>query len=215
MKADAFDFTPDLEATYHVKIQGQLLDDDNDSSTAEPPASSSTEEEGAEGSSGPAKPPSTKAPKPRFTHFFQRMEVEFDKSYSRAAANQTVSWVKARSSKTTASVEDYDELCFERNGSENMNITIVLTRHEDPERYKLSEELADIVDMPEANRQEVLTAIWEYIKFEGLQEDEEKRIFRCDELLKKVCTWTYKDDLPFSLLERLIRTMAIVRLTTV
>ncbi|ROT43360.1 hypothetical protein SODALDRAFT_37335 [Sodiomyces alkalinus F11] len=183
VKTDAFDFSRNLEASYRVKIEGRLLDDDDDSLSEQ---ASSASEEGAEGSSGSTRPARPKARGPSFTHFFQRMEVEFDKSYSRAAANQTVSWVKARSSKSTASVEDFDELTFKRNGSENMNITIFLTRHEDPERYKLSNDLSDIVDMPDANRQDVLTGIWEYIKFMGLQEDEEKRIFRCDELLKKI-----------------------------
>ncbi|KAI8630849.1 hypothetical protein F5Y19DRAFT_36362 [Xylariaceae sp. FL1651] len=57
-------------------------------------------------------------------------------------------------------------------------------RHEDPERYALSPILEDIVDMREATRQEIVMGIWEYIKLMGLQEDEEKRNFRCDELLR-------------------------------
>jgi SWI/SNF-related matrix-associated actin-dependent regulator of chromatin subfamily D len=81
---------------------------------------------------------------------------------------------------------DFDEFTFKRNGDENMNITINLYRHEDPERYELSPDLAEIVDMHEATRQEAVMAVWEYIKLMNLQEDEEKRNFRCDDLLRKV-----------------------------
>ena len=67
-----------------------------------------------------------------------------------------------------------------------MNITINLTRHEEPERYNISQDLDDIIDSTEATRQEAVMGVWEYIKMMGLQEDEEKRNFRCDDLLKKV-----------------------------
>lgn len=86
----------------------------------------------------------------------------------------------------TPTAAEFDEFCFKRNGDENINITIKLVRHEEPERFLLSPELAAVVDMQEASRQEAMMAVWEYIRFYGLQEDEEKRNFRCDELLKKV-----------------------------
>ena len=81
---------------------------------------------------------------------------------------------------------EFDEFCFKRDGDEKLNISINLVRHEEPERFLLSPELAAVVDMHEASRQEAMMAVWEYIRFYGLQEDEEKRNFRCDDLLKKV-----------------------------
>lgn len=83
---------------------------------------------------------------------------------------------------------DFDEFTFKRNGDENMNITINLQRHESPERYQLTPELAQIVDMKEATQHEAVMALWEYIRLSGLQEDEERRNFRCDSYLKKVST---------------------------
>lgn len=79
-----------------------------------------------------------------------------------------------------------------------MNITINLQRHESPERYQLTPELAQIVDMKEATQHEAVMALWEYIRLSGLQEDEERRNFRCDSYLKKVSTWaTTQQPSPF------------------
>lgn len=159
-----------MEASYRVKIEGRLLDDEYAAKASPDSAESNAHR------------------KPKFTHFFDKVEVEFDKSHSRATADQAVTWQKSRAVKGNTTPEDFDELTFKRHGDENMNVTLILSRFEDPERYKLSPALADVVDMSEATRQQVMAGIWEYIRFMGLQEDEEKRSFRCDELLKQVCS---------------------------
>lgn len=126
-------------------------------------------------------------PRYRFSHFFKALHVDFPAS--RGGAEQSVEWKKPErvgGSPNLPAAADFDELTFKRNGDENLNITINLIRHEEPERYALSPELEDIVDMREATRQEIVMGVWEYIKMMGLQEDEEKRQFRCDELLRSV-----------------------------
>lgn len=81
---------------------------------------------------------------------------------------------------------DFDQLEFKRGGDENINITINLVRDETPERFQLSPALADILDTNEATRAEAVMGIWEYIKAMGLQEEDEKRSFDCDDRLKAV-----------------------------
>lgn len=133
------------------------------------------------------KPKSQKAPKYRFSHFFKALSVDFPNS--RKGIDQVVEWKKperAGPSSSLPAAADFDELTFKRSGDENINITINLFRHEEPERYAVSQDLEDIVDLSEATRQEIVMGIWEYIKLMGLQEDEEKRNFRCDDLLRKV-----------------------------
>ncbi|CRK22115.1 hypothetical protein BN1708_013305 [Verticillium longisporum] len=181
LAVDTFDFTPNVEASYRVKIEGRLLDDGYDNSSDEPDGSDSGDD-----SSG------SKSTTQRFTHFFKHLTVEFDTSRSRAAADQTVTWnkfdtTKPNHAKSPASTEA-DELTFKRNGDENMNITIKLTRQESPERHRVRPELAEIIDMVEATRQEAIMGVWDYIRASGLQEDEEKRHFRCDALLRKIVT---------------------------
>lgn len=126
-------------------------------------------------------------PAPRFSHFFKSLTVDFPPTARRP--DQGVEWKKpdrSQPSPNPPAAAEFDDFCFKRNGDENVNITINLVRHEEPERFSLSPELASVVDMHEASRQEAMMAVWEYIRFYGLQEDEEKRNFRCDDLLKKV-----------------------------
>ncbi|KAK6226205.1 SWI/SNF complex protein (SWIB/MDM2 domain-containing protein) [Colletotrichum tabaci] len=184
LSVDSFDFTPSAEPSYKVKIEGRLLEDGQEDGSEEYTQNSDhVVGGGAAGSRRQSSLPT--AEKQRFSHFFKALNVDFDRTRSRAASDQTVEWKKPATVNAAAGAE-FDEFTFKRSGDETMNITINLHRQEDPERYLLSPELADIVDMPQASRQEAVLAVWEYIKMMGLQEDEEKRNFRCDELLKKI-----------------------------
>lgn len=203
MSVDAFDFSPNMEASYRVKIEGRLLDegDGSEDDTAQSGADTAALAAGDadkmdEDSSTPQKPKTNqpKSSKPKFSHFIKALSVDFDRSRFRNGAEQSVEWKKPdqnmrnQSGASLPAAADFDELAFKRNGDENMNITINLFRHETPERFQLSPELAEVVDMTEATQQEAVMGLWEYIRLWGLQEDEEKRNFRCDELLKKVCS---------------------------
>lgn len=170
-----------MEASYRVKIEGYLLDEDD--SVVEQPKSDRPEDKPAT--------TETNQKRHRFSHFFQSISVDFDHSRFRNGAEHTVEWRRPEGSQNQAAPaasadSDFDEFTFKRNGDENINITVKLQRHESPERYQLSPELAQVVDMTEATQHEAVMALWEYIRLSGLQEDEERRNFRCDVYLKKV-----------------------------
>ncbi|KAG5930663.1 hypothetical protein E4U42_000003 [Claviceps africana] len=201
LNVDAFDFTPNMAASYRVKIQGYLLDADEITVPASSLQRRKTDfaaftrsEDLQDKDVLRERPPQSLEPflsKYRFSHFFRRLTAEFDHPRLGNGTEQAVEWKKpdplSKSSSTTPGpASDFDEFTFKRNGDENVNITINLHRHEVPERYGLSPELAEVVDMTEATQQQAVTALWEYIRTWNLQEDEEKRNFRCDELLKKV-----------------------------
>lgn len=178
-----------MEASYRVKIEGRLLDNE-DEEAEQSTAQDAANEEGEDSNDSASKQKS--AEKPRFSHFFKSLTVDFDRSRFRTGNEHTVEWKKPDASArnqpaaSLPAAADFDELTFKRNGDENQNITINLFRQESPERYQLSPELADVVDMKDATHQEAVMGLWEYIKLLGLQEDEEKRNFRCNEPLKKV-----------------------------
>ncbi|KAL2195668.1 hypothetical protein P885DRAFT_70292 [Corynascus similis CBS 632.67] len=202
LNVDTFDFSSNLESSYRVKIEGRLLDDEYELEADEEErkgsddntSSNKTEADGDKmETDSPSKTKAKPAPvkRPRLSHFFKALTVEFDRQKSgRQGADTSVEWKKPDRTPAGAgnlpAMADFDEFTFKRNGDENMNITINLYRHEDPERFELTPALADIIDMREATRQEAVMALWEYIKLMNLQEDEEKRNFRCDDLLRKV-----------------------------
>lgn len=195
LNVDAFDFTPNMEASYRVKIEGRLLDDeaeaDEDSNEADKAADGDKMDEDNAPTQKP-KAGASNSQRYRFSHFFKEMTVDFDRARFRNGAEQSVEWKKpepatrGQAGANLPPAADFDELTFKRNADENINITIKLLRHESPERYLLSPELAEVVDMTEATQQEAVMGLWEYVRLMGLQEDEEKRNFRCDDLLKKV-----------------------------
>ncbi|KAI1293367.1 hypothetical protein F5Y03DRAFT_374052 [Xylaria venustula] len=189
LNVDTFDFSSNLEPTYRVKIEARLLDDDddidNDNNSEDTKTGADDPDKMEEDGPADTKSKTAKPPRYRFSHFFKALNVDFPPS--QGGAEQSVEWKKPErvgGSPNLPAAADFDELTFKRNGDENLNITINLVRHEEPERYALSPVLEDIVDMREATRQEIVMGVWEYIKMMGLQEDEEKRNFRCDELLR-------------------------------
>ncbi|KAI0137431.1 putative 3-phosphoinositide dependent protein kinase-1 [Xylariales sp. AK1849] len=198
LNVDSFDFSSNLEPTYRVKIEGRLLDDDNDPDKVDETEAPDTKTDPDKmDEDGDSKPKAAKAPRYRFSHFFRALNVDFPAN--RKGVDQSVEWKKPERAGTSSNLPaaaDFDELTFKRSGDENLNVTINLTRHEDPERYALSPEMQDVVDKPEATRQEAVMAIWDYIKFTGLQEDEDKRTFRCDELLKKALGGLEQGNIP-------------------
>ncbi|TGJ86059.1 hypothetical protein E0Z10_g2723 [Xylaria hypoxylon] len=182
INVDTFDFSSNLEPTYRVKIEARLLDDDDDLDNDDEPedTKSGTDDPDRMEEDGPVdtKSRTTKPPRYRFSHFFKALYVDFPTN--RGGTEQSVEWKKPErvgGGTNLPAAADFDELTFKRNGDENLNITINIIRHEEPERYALSPELEDIVDMREATRQEIVMGVWEYIKMMGLQEDEEKRHF--------------------------------------
>ncbi|OIW27994.1 hypothetical protein CONLIGDRAFT_579297 [Coniochaeta ligniaria NRRL 30616] len=195
LSIDSFDFPASLESSYRVKIEGRLLDDEDDTDkededkTGEEVDSADKMDTDIASKQKQQKPVSAKpGQRYRFSHFFKALSVDFDRKRALVGTESSVEWKKP--DKTPASsnlpaAADFDELTFKRNGDENQNITINLYRHED-DRFEVSPELAEIIDMREATRQEAIMGLWEYIKLMNLQEDEEKRNFRCDELLRKV-----------------------------
>jgi chromatin remodeling complex protein RSC6 len=195
LSLDSFDFPASLESSYRVKIEGRLLDEEDDADkddeddAGEEVDSADKMDTDAASKQKQQKPVSAKpGQRYRFSHFFKMLTVDFDRKRAIPGIEMSVEWKKP--DKTPASsnlpaAADFDELTFKRNGDENQNITINLYRHED-DRFEVSPDLADIIDMREATRQEATMGMWEYIKLMNLQEDEEKRNFRCDELLRKV-----------------------------
>lgn len=194
-----------MEASYRVKIEGRLLDDDEQAGASKGDAEKSASETKTadensadkmeEDAPAEAAKLELQTQTRKFSHFFRSISVEFDRSRFRNGTEQTVEWKKAEPNTRNANAgaqadaAEFDEFTFKRIGDENINITVNLFRQQIPERYQLSPELAEVVDMSEATQQDAVMALWEYIRASGLQEDEEKRNFRCDEPLRKVRVW--------------------------
>ncbi|KAL1971246.1 hypothetical protein VTN77DRAFT_198 [Rasamsonia byssochlamydoides] len=187
---------------YKVRIEGRLLDDDSDPTV--PDEDSDDEEndrddaqrdgdamdEDGPKAEKPKKSRPSKRPRPRFSHFFKSITIDFDKTPTAKPEDiAPITWTKPQLPPNATSLPpnaDFDSLQFSRAAQENVNITVSLVRDETPERYKLSKELAEVLDVEEETRSGIVLGIWDYIRAMGLQEDEEKRQVRCDHRLKAI-----------------------------
>ncbi|KAL4919331.1 hypothetical protein BDW62DRAFT_209808 [Aspergillus aurantiobrunneus] len=177
---------------YKVRVEGRLLDDDSDLAASDSDGEGDAQENGdAMEEDGPdGEKSGSKRSKQRFSQFFKTITVDFDKS---PATNpdemKTITWTKPQLPPNATSLPptaDFDSLQFSRASQENLNVTISLVRDEIPERYKLSKALAEVLDVEEESRSGIVLGIWDYIRAMGLQEDEEKRLVRCDDRLRAI-----------------------------
>ena len=169
-----FDFGESSQATFRVKIEGRLLDDQSFESDR-------TEEEKNDDN----------ARRPRLSHFFKSITIEFDRNpLLQAGGYSAIEWKKpptgSQNYDPNSSEVSFDTLEFERKGDENINVTINLVREVKTERFKLSPLLAEILDTEEEDRAGAVQGIWEYCRVMELQEDEDKRSVVCDDALRKV-----------------------------
>lgn len=184
---------------YKVRIEGRILDDNNDPTHASEDSDDEDENPGdvakignainQDGSTTKMKSDQNRQ-RVRLSHFFKSISVEFDSNSSlKLEESAPIRWIKPQLPPTATSLPptaDFDSIQFSRTSPENVNITISLVRDENPERYKLSKELADVLDVEEESRSGIVMGIWDYAKAMGLQEDEEKRQVRCDHRLRAV-----------------------------
>jgi SWI/SNF-related matrix-associated actin-dependent regulator of chromatin subfamily D len=180
-----FTFDSVESPTYHVRVQGRLLEYKEDDLTY---SSSEDEDDEAE----MALPPQARKRKPKtlvkatydMTHYIKGFNVEFeDAPADFNDPNKTVVWKKPANH---TDADDTHVIQFRRKADENTNVTICLTRDEQPERFRLSRALADTLDMDEADRAEVVMGLWEYVKAVGLSEDDDRRSIRCDDNLRQI-----------------------------
>ncbi|RAR02491.1 SWI-SNF complex subunit (BAF60b) [Stemphylium lycopersici] len=177
--ADAFDFESENNATYRVKIQGRLLDEEGDEGL-EDEEDEDKDADAMDEDAAASKP----AAKPKlFSHYFTSINIDFDRAKSLQPDNFTqIEW--KRPENPTAKESNFSELEFERKGDENINITINLQRYQNPEVFRLSKPLAELLDTDEEDRAGVLMGIWEYARSQNLQQEDDERKFACDARLK-------------------------------
>jgi len=209
MDPHSFDFSSNIEATFKVKIEGRLLDphtgepeaedEDEDDAGQKPQekqdgagAAEDSEERAAKRTKLSIPPTNTTPPRKKFSQFFKSITIDFDRPQAVQPDGYTqIRWTRpdyVPSTQAPPPLEaDFDCLEFERKADENINVVVNLVRDEHPaEKYKLSQPMAELLDMEEADRPTVLMALWEYIKLANLQMDDEQRRVSCDTKLREV-----------------------------
>ncbi|KAI9737542.1 MAG: SWI/SNF complex component snf12 [Cirrosporium novae-zelandiae] len=184
-----------------VRIEGRLLpEEDDDVEDSENESEGEKQEDGDEMDhdhtpSAAAKSTTPQLPS-KLSHFFKSITITYERPPSvLAPLPDPIVWKKPTTPSATHTLPaaaDFDVLEFERDGDENVPITISLERDDWPERFQLSSALAELLDMQTASSKEAVEGVMDYIKVMGLLDDE-KNTVRCDSQLKAIFR---KDILP-------------------
>ena len=79
-----------------------------------------------------------------------------------------------------------DGLEIKRPGNKEMDAEISFHLYSNPQKYKLQEKLSNILGYVLATRATVLSALWEYIKLNRLQDKENRNVINNDANLRLI-----------------------------
>ncbi len=102
-----------------------------------------------------------------------------------------------------------DGFTIRRMGDTQTRVRVILHLEHYPEQYKVSPELGSVIGLKQDSRSGVITALWNYIKINGLQDKADRRIIRTDPSLKQVCFPLAFSPPFFRALVRLITTVIV------
>ncbi len=82
--------------------------------------------------------------------------------------------------------KSYCGLEINRKGDQNLPVKLEFVPENSKDCYRLDPQLAAVLDMSKGSRLQILMAIWNYIKFHGLLNADEKRWIRCNKQLSEL-----------------------------
>lgn len=177
---------------FRLRIEGRLLDDEDDDELNV----DVNLELGAERDSTKPESILASAQKPvrKFSSFFKSIIVELDRSNSLYPEGNIIEWRRpppvphqpGAPIPLPPQVTEFDGFEFERKGDVDVRCTIKLERNETPDRYRLSPQLAELLDTKEDTRAGIVMGLWEYVRKNKLQDPDERRTINCDAALKTV-----------------------------
>lgn len=145
--------------TWTLRIMGRVLEPDDPE---------------ADGNSSKPANPSL----PKFSSFFKRITIQLDPLHY--PENSTIVWDSARASNH---VEGFE---IKRRGNIECDVSIRLEMDHNPDRYKLSAPLAQLLGVEVDTRPHIIAALWQYIKTKKLQNPADPTLINCDAALQKV-----------------------------
>jgi len=125
----------------------------------------------------------------KMTHYLRKITIKFDKN--------EVDYPDLEWNKKTSKALNKDGIEIIREGNKELNIQIAIHINYSPKQYKLKPELLTIIGIKQCTKVEIITALWEYIKANRLQDQQDKQIINCNKEIKAICG---EDRIEFSLL---------------
>lgn len=135
-----------------------------------------------------------RAPKKKFSSFFKSLIIELDKEMYGPDSN-FVEWHR------NPQTQETDGFQVKRPGDKPVKCTINLQLDYQPQNFKLDPRLGRLLGIHTATRPVIVTALWQYIKTNKLQDPIHRDTIKCDEYLQSIfeCPTMKFSDIPFKL----------------
>ncbi|KAG1331475.1 SWI/SNF complex component SNF12 [Cocos nucifera] len=114
---------------------------------------------------------------PKFSSFVKRITIALDPTLY--PENPTIIWENSRS---PAPHEGFE---IKRKGDKEFTASIRLEMNYNPEKFKLSPALMEVLGIEVDTRARIIAGIWQYVKAKKLQNQSDPSYFTCDPPLKK------------------------------
>ena len=111
----------------------------------------------------------------KFSSFIKRVVVHLENDDS------VVSWAKPVGLAT-----DCDGFEIKRQGKAEVPLKVLLYLDESPEKFKLSPDLQKLLDIHTDTLQNIMAGLWQYVKANGLQDQDDYRFINCDDKLQSI-----------------------------
>jgi SWI/SNF-related matrix-associated actin-dependent regulator of chromatin subfamily D len=105
-------------------------------------------------------PSEPEVPAMPMTTYFKSIVIDFDRPTEAYAEPNRVEWHKT----PDPGQKMFDYIQCTRKGDSDVNVRVCLTVDTLPERYKLTDEFAEILQIKEDTRPGIVMALWQYIK---------------------------------------------------
>eukprot|EP00826_Nyctotherus_ovalis_P005932 TRINITY_DN11356_c0_g1_i3.p1 TRINITY_DN11356_c0_g1~~TRINITY_DN11356_c0_g1_i3.p1 ORF type:complete len:203 (+),score=53.73 TRINITY_DN11356_c0_g1_i3:531-1139(+) len=121
----------------------------------------------------------TERPYIKMTHFIKRIEVAFDKDSNLPA----IEWDRQN---LEEEVTEHSGFEIAREGDKELEVTISLWINCTPRQFKVKKELHSLIGIRQCTRTQAVTALWQYIKANKLQDVNDRKIIHCNRELGRV-----------------------------
>ncbi|KAG2213649.1 hypothetical protein INT46_000824 [Mucor plumbeus] len=128
----------------------------------------------------PAVPSKKAQPVQKLTSFFRSVVVELERDPSLYPEGNLIEW------QNQANTPDFDGIEIKRKGDVNVKAKIIINLESNPQKFKLSPALADLLDVKMETKPQIVMGIWNYCKNHKLQDAEDKRLIHCDNRLGQI-----------------------------
>ncbi|GBG71737.1 hypothetical protein CBR_g9147 [Chara braunii] len=184
---------PNGPPSWTLRVVGRLLEDESQAEDDGPNGAGNAA--GGVGAANPMASGNSSNSTFKFSTFFRRITVELD--HELYPDNHTVVWDSERA---VSPVEGFE---IKRRGDKEFIAKLKFELNHVPERYKVSPELGEILGVQTETRARVLSALWQYIKSQSLQDPSDPTFMICDARLKAI--FNGEERVRFSTVARLLQ----------